>query len=92
MTGGRICLESISSFGMHLVMANFSCPKIRSKTQFITVENSRHQVLQDFSSRLYMAIFNLSWFISQRIKGEVHLLVFIIHPSSYPQQKSRYAM
>jgi len=42
MTGGRICLESISSFGMHLVMANFSCPKIRSKTQFITVENSRH--------------------------------------------------
>lgn len=39
---GRSCLESISSFGIHLIMANFSCPKSSPKTWFISVEGSRH--------------------------------------------------
>lgn len=38
----RSCLESISSFGIHLMMANFSCPKSSPKTWFISVEVSRH--------------------------------------------------
>lgn len=39
---GRSCLESISSFGIHLIMANFSCPKSSPKTWFISVEGSQH--------------------------------------------------
>lgn len=39
---GRSCLESVSSFVIHLKMANFSCLKSSPKTWFISVEDSQH--------------------------------------------------